>query len=92
MQRKPMMFTAVCATGLTLAAVAFAQNPGVNVSPFRHPNINAAQRLTEQAINKISAAQQANEYDMNGHAAKAKQLLMEADEEMKAAAVTANHR
>lgn len=91
MQRKSIL-TAVCATGLTVAAVAFAQNPGVNTSPFRHPNINEAQRLTEQAINKIGAAQRANEYDMGGHAAKAKQLLMEADEQMKQAAVAANHR
>jgi hypothetical protein len=38
----------------------------------------------------ISAAQQANEFDMQGHAQKAKDLLDEASREMKAAAEAAN--
>ena len=57
----------------------------------RHPNLAAAQRLTDQAYNKISAAQQANEWDMDGHAAKAKDLLDQANRELKAAAEAANH-
>jgi hypothetical protein len=57
----------------------------------RHPNLAAAQRLTDQAYNKIVAAQQANEWDMDGHAAKAKDLLDQANRELKAAAEAANH-
>ncbi|WP_264757066.1 hypothetical protein [Sapientia aquatica] len=38
----------------------------------------------------MKAAQVANEYDMNGHAAKAEQLLREAENEMKLAAEAAN--
>jgi hypothetical protein len=64
---------------------------GQDVSARRHPNLNAAQRLMEQAVGKIDAAQQANEFDMNGHAAKAKQLLGEAYNEVKMAAESANH-
>ena len=64
---------------------------GQDVSARRHPNLNAAQRFMEQAVNKLDAAQQANEFDMNGHAAKAKDLLGKAYEEVKLAAEAANH-
>jgi hypothetical protein len=75
---------------LFVAGMAVAQKPAQNVNPGRHPNIAAAQRLTAQAFQKISAAQQANEWDMAGHAAKAKQLLDEANNELRAAATAAN--
>jgi len=61
-----------------------------NVSPRRHPNLAAAQRFCDQAFAKISAAQAANEWDMNGHAAKAKDLLEQANRELKEAAEAAN--
>ena len=64
--------------------------PGHNVSGKMHPNLAAAQRLVEQAFNKISAAQQANEFDMDGHAAKAKDLIDQANRELKEAAEAAN--
>jgi hypothetical protein len=63
---------------------------GQNVNPHRHPNLAAAQRLIEQAVGRVDAAQQANEFDMNGHAAKAKELLGHAFEEIKLAAEAAN--
>jgi len=78
------------AIALTLLAgsVAYAQK----VSAARHPNLAAAQRMIEQANEKLSAAQQANEFDMKGHAAKAKHLLEEAFGEIKQAAEAANRR
>ncbi len=86
------LFTTVATTAvLTLGATLVAQNPGVDVGR-RHPNLNAAQRLIEQAISRVSTAQGANEFDMNGHAAKAKSLLDQADAEIKLAAETANRR
>lgn len=60
------------------------------VSPARHPNLAAAQTFVERAIARISDAQAANEYDMNGHAAKAKALLNEAYSEIKLAALASN--
>jgi hypothetical protein len=51
----------------------------------------AAQRLVDQAFSKITAAQQANEFDMDGHAAKSKELLEQANHELKQAAEAANH-
>jgi len=75
---------------LMLAGVAFAQRPARNVSPNRHPNLAAAQRLSRQAFDKIIAAQRANEWDMNGHAQKAKDLLDQVNNELKQAAEAAN--
>jgi hypothetical protein len=74
---------AVLVSGLSL----FAANVG-----HRHPNLRAAQLLIEKAASKITAAQVANEFDMDGHAAKAKELLDQAYVEIKLAAETANHK
>src|SRR5579872_6541238 len=59
-----------------LGSLGYAQMkpPAENVSGKRHPNLAAAQRLCVQAFDKIQAAQAANEFDMDGHAAKAKEL------------------
>jgi hypothetical protein len=77
-----------------LLGLAFAQNgmkpPAENVSGRKHPNLAAAQRLCDQAFEKISAAQQANELDMEGHGTKAKELLEQASRELKMAAEAAN--
>jgi hypothetical protein len=72
---------------LVTGAVAFAQG---RVSASKHPNLAAAQRDCDDAIAKISAAQSANEWDMGGHAKKAKELLTEASAEIKEAALAAN--
>jgi F0F1-type ATP synthase membrane subunit b/b' len=75
---------------LVFPVAILAQKPVQNVSHQRHPNIAAAQHLAEQAFNKITAAQKANEFDMDGHAAKAKDLLDQANRELKLAAEAAN--
>jgi hypothetical protein len=76
---------------LILAAVAIAQGPPArNISGKKHPNLNAAQRLTAQAFKRVTDAQVANEWDMDGHAAKAKDLLDQANNELKKAAIAAN--
>jgi hypothetical protein len=64
---------------------------GQDVSAHRHPNLAAAQRLIDQAYAKISDAQGANEFDMDGHAAKAKDHLEQANREIKLAAEASNH-
>ena len=48
------------AAALIGGSVAVAQRPVDNVSGKRHPNLAAAQRLSQQAFEKITAAQQAN--------------------------------
>jgi len=44
----------------------------------RHPNLVAAQEDVQRAITKISEAQKANDFDLGGHAAKARELLNQA--------------
>jgi hypothetical protein len=88
--KKHRVLAAVFSALLAIGGVALAQ-PKRNVSAAKHPNIAAAQRLSQQAYDKISAAQQANEFDMQGHAAKAKSLLEQVNNELKQAAEAANH-
>jgi hypothetical protein len=77
---------------LLLAGLALAQRPKENVAPGRHPNLAAAQPLSQQAWQRIVAAQEANEFDMQGHAQKAKNLLDEVNRELKLAAESANRK
>ena len=73
------------------AAAAIASTLALAAGPEHgHPNIIAAREATERAINRLEAAQRANEYDMGGHAAKAEKLLREAEEQMRLAAEAAN--
>jgi hypothetical protein len=77
-------------SALILAASVAGAAPENNINPNKHPNLAAAQRLVTDAYGKVSAAQSANEWDMGGHAAHAKDLLDQANRELKAAAVAAN--
>jgi F0F1-type ATP synthase membrane subunit b/b' len=89
MMRKKLLF--VLALLLMCTSFVFAQKkPAQNVSPKRHPNLAAAQRLSAQAYQKVVAAQQANEWDLQGHAQKAKELLDQANQELKQAAEASN--
>lgn len=89
---KRILMTGFASGLLLVLSSAIAQEPMRNVSPGRHPNIAAAQRLSEQALQKLAAAQRANEWDMAGHAQRAKELLQQANAEMKLAAETANRK
>ena len=57
-----------------------------------HPNMIAAAKALDVAWDKITAAQKANEYDLGGHAAKAKDAIQLAMNELKLAAQAANDK
>lgn len=57
-----------------------------------HPNMQAASKALNTAFIKITAAQKANEFDLGGHAAKAKDAIQLAQDELKLAAETANEK
>jgi hypothetical protein len=82
----------VMLAGLTfVASAAMAQQqPARDVSAKRHPNLARAQKQTDNAYKSIVAAQQANEFDLGGHAQKAKDLLDQANQELKQAAEVSN--
>jgi hypothetical protein len=92
MLSRKTFLTTLLSSVLLPEGAALAQRPKENVSAARHPNLAAAQRLSEQAWQRIVAAQEANEWDMQGHAQKAKNLLDEANKELKLAAEAANHK
>jgi len=70
-------------------AIVFGQ-PKENISKGLHPNLAAAQRLSQEAWERILQAQQANEWDLQGHAQKAKELLDQVNNELKLAAEASN--
>src|SRR5579862_7916563 len=96
---KSALLGGMLSVGLLFGGLLYAQGggqtggmkpPAENVSGKRHPNLAAAQRLCDQAFAKIQTAQQANEFDMDGHAQHAKELLDQASHELKQAAVADN--
>lgn len=87
---RPHKLSLSLAVSLALAFAAMAQRPKDNVSAERHPNLAAAQRLSQQAWERVVDAQKANEWDLGGHAQKAKELLDQVNAELKLAAETAN--
>jgi len=87
------ILSVVAGAFLLTGSLAFAEEPMQNINPKWHPNLAAAQKLSRKAFDKIVEAQQANEFDMEGHAQKAKELLDQVNHELKLAAEAANkHR
>ena len=80
---------ALCAM-LSCPSVVAAQAPVVNIDPERHGNLSAAQEYIVMSWQRINRAQQANNDQLGGHAQKAKELLEQADAELRAAADVAN--
>ncbi|HUI82135.1 MAG TPA: hypothetical protein VLY24_29640 [Bryobacteraceae bacterium] len=89
---KTRLIPAVLGSLLVLGGVAVAQLPKENISGKRHPNLAAAQRLSQQAYERIVMAQEANEWDLQGHAQKAKELLEQVNNQLKMAATASNQR
>jgi hypothetical protein len=88
---KTRILAAIAGLGLFIGGMAVAQRPPVeNINPKHHPNLAAAQDLSRRAWQRILDAQKANEWDMEGHAQKAKNLLDEVNEQLRLAANWAN--
>jgi hypothetical protein len=75
---------------LAVLSTAALADPVKDVDPKLHPNLAAAQSLVVDAFDKLKAAQSANEFDMSGHAQKAKEMLDKVNEQIKQAAQAAN--
>jgi hypothetical protein len=81
---------AFCCFLLFAAVAVYAETPAQNINPDKHPNLAKAQTDLNLAYQKIVDAQKANEFDLGGHADKAKQLLQQASDHLKQAALAAN--
>ena len=82
---KTRILTAISGLLLFVAGVAVGQGP-------RHPNLMEAQDFCHRAWTKIVEAQRANEWDLGGHAQKAKEALDVAEREIKLSAEFANRK
>jgi hypothetical protein len=89
--KRSFSIIALC-VALALAMTLNAQKPVKNISKVRHPNLAAAQTFARQAYEKIVEAQKVNEWDLGGHAQKAKLLLEQVNDELKLAAIASNER
>lgn len=87
--RKATVFSAALAVGL-FCAIALTQEPVQNIDPKVHPHLAAAQHHVAEANREIVEAQKDNPNDLGGHAQKARLLLVQANQELKAAAESAN--
>jgi hypothetical protein len=85
----PPIIVVLCV--IVLASImTLAQEPVQNIDKDKHPNLATAQKLIAEANNYIVTAQKDNKDDMQGHAEKARQLLVQASAELKQAAEAAN--
>lgn len=88
---KRTIMTVILGVLMLAGTSAFAAHKPVrNISPKKHRNLAAAQKACQNAYDKTVAAQKANEWDLGGHAEKAKNYLDQANTELKAAAEAAN--
>ncbi|MBA3397460.1 MAG: hypothetical protein H0T89_32840 [Deltaproteobacteria bacterium] len=77
---------------ISLAIAGDDTPPPAKKALYVRPNLAAAQKLAAQALVKLDAAQQASEYDRDGHAQKARDLLKQANDELRLAAAAADAR
>ncbi len=90
--RSRLLRTIMIGSAAALILAGCATMASERVSSARHPNLAQAQTFIESAMSRITAAQQANEFDMGGHAARAKDLLGQAYVEIKLAAEAADRK
>lgn len=90
MSKKSFVLGAAMASATMFACVAMAQGrPFVNIG-WHHGNLRNAQENIVAAFEYIQQAQRANDNQLGGHAVRAKELLTEANEELRLAADVAN--
>jgi hypothetical protein len=92
MLKKIVLATVALGGAFTLGAMTSPQGgpPPVDIGE-RHGNMRSAQQLIQQAWLKVDEAQKDNNYNLGGHAGRAKDLLAQASSEIKESAEQANH-
>jgi hypothetical protein len=88
MKKRNIVWIALLCLGVFAGGVAVGQDPGMW---GRHPNLRDAEHECHQASDHLSQAQANNDWDMQGHAGRAKDLLAQADREIRAACFAADH-
>lgn len=87
MKTKQALIYGILSAAMFAGGVAVGQQ---DINPKVHPHLAEAQRMIGSAVGQIDAAQSAWGDKLGGHAQRAKQLLQQADGELKQAALYAN--
>jgi len=87
---RPLLIALAIAAPLSIAVAQKKTDVKDGKGGYSHPNLMAADKLCAQAFAKLEAAQVANEYDLGGHAKKAKDLIKQAQDEIKLATTAAD--
>ncbi len=90
MAKKSLLISGALYTSLVCVATTFAQAPVTNIDPHKHADLAAAQSYIVQAYQRLDAAQHANKNQLGDHAQRAKDLLAQADREIRQAANVSN--
>jgi hypothetical protein len=91
MKTSKLLLGGALGLGLLAGGILIAQGPPAeNIDPHRHPNLADAQHHIRVAFDAVSRAQQANDWDLQGHAEHARQLLDQAARELKMSAEASN--
>ena len=88
--KKAFLIGIVVGAATAFGCASMAQNGPVVDIGSRHGNLRHAQEYIVQAWQALNSAQYENHSELGGHAARAKDLLMQADEELRQAANVAN--
>ncbi len=87
--KKDLFIGLALGTVLGGSMLSLAQAPMVDIG-MRHGNLRAAQQYIASAWQRIGEAQADNDGQLGGHAARAKDLLVQANDELRLAANVAN--
>lgn len=90
MTKKSLLISTIFSAALFCSGVTLAQAPVQDIDKKLHPNLAEAQLHVVLASNAVLNAQKDNKYDLHGHAEKARQLLVQVNQELKLAAEDAN--
>jgi len=90
MTKKKLLINAIVIATLLCSGLILAQALVQDIDGNLHANLAGAQAQVVQAYNLILAAEKQNSNDMQGHAQKARQHLIAANQELKLAALAAN--
>lgn len=92
MTKRSLLIKAILGAALFCTCMMLAQEPVEDIDKGMHPNLAQAQHNVVEANKWISIAQNDNKFDMHGHAENARRLLVQVNQELKLAAVTATSR
>lgn len=90
MMTKSILANTVLGAAVFCGGITLAQDPVQDIDRRVNPNLAEAQHHVVEANNYILAAQKDNRYDMKGHADLARDYLVKANLELKAAARAAD--